>query len=99
MPEKIIASDSITDIRALFQLPSKDSLHFFIVATDYKYDRYGTGSPLTNILKLHLLVYFELGELISQIKIAGYSVDRWNQLVRIDENYILQTRHYEFLIG
>ena len=99
VPEKIIASDSITDIRALFQLPSKDSLCFFIVATDYKYDRYGTGSPLTNILKLYLLVYNELGELKSQIIIAGYSVDQWDRLVRVDENYNLQIRLYEFLGG
>lgn len=99
IPEEIIGSDSITYIRALIQLPPKNGMQLFVIATDYKYDRYRSGVLYTNLTQLYLVGYDNSGKLLFHKFIAGYHVDKWDKLFAINLDYQFVTRHYEFLGG
>ncbi len=99
IPKEIIHADSVSYIRALFHLPSLENIFLFIISTDYIDDYYGDGEPFPISKNIFLIIYDNEGEMLSCKQVAGSHVDQWNQLVSIDEDYILQTRHYKFLGG
>lgn len=99
VPKEIIESDSITYIRALFQLPSQNDIHLFIIATDYMYDRYKDGELYSILTQLYLMGYDYSGKLLFYKFIAGNHVDKWDKLFTINLDYKFETRDYKFLSG
>ena len=99
IPEDIIESDATTYIRALFQLPSKNDMHLFIIVTDYMYDRYKDGELYSILTQLYLIGYDNSGKLLFHKLIAGNHVDKWDKLLTFNLDYKFETRHYEFLGG
>lgn len=97
IPEEILESDSITYVRALFQLPPKNGTQLFVIVTDYKYDRYRSGVLYTNLTRLYLVGYDNSGNLLFYKFIAGNHVDKWDKLFKFNLDYTFETRQYEFL--
>lgn len=97
IPDDIIQSDSVTYIRALYQLPSKGDVDVFLIATDYMYDRYREGELHSIITQLYLIAYNNSGTILFYTMIAGTAVDEWEQLVQINADYAFQTKHYRYL--
>ena len=99
LPDELLESDSITYIRALFQLPPKNGVLLFVIATDYQYDRYRTGVLYTILTQIYLLGYDSSGKLLFNKFIAGNHVDKWDKLLTFNSDYKFETRYYEFLGG
>lgn len=97
VPEKIIQNDSITSIRALYQLPSFGNLCLFVIGADYIDDYYGDGEPFPIKNTLYLVIYNDRGEILSFKQIAGSHVDNWEQFILINEDFTFQTRWYGYL--
>lgn len=99
IPKDLIESDSTSNIRALYQLPSKNDIHLFIIVTDYMYDRYNEGELYSILTQLYLIGYDSSGKMLFYKLIAGNHEDKWDKLLTFNLDYIFETRHYEFLGG
>lgn len=99
IPEELIESDSTSSIRALYQLPSKNNMHLFIIVTDYMYDRYKDGELYSILTQLYLIGYDNSGKMLFYKLIAGNHVDKWDKLLTFNSDYKFEMRLYEFLGG